>query len=75
MLGVLEDCHKLFMMSNLSQRYTIRLKFSNFSSHHYFQNRMFENLKYVFNMSSDAQIYVSRRVFVLFSRPRVATLL
>ena len=35
---------------------------------------MFANLKYAFNMSSDAQIHVSRRVCVLFSRPRVATL-
>ena len=35
---------------------------------------MFENLTYAFNMSSDAQIHVLRRVFVLFSRPRVATL-
>ena len=50
------------------------LKFSNFFIHHYFQNQMFENFKYAFNMSSDAQIHVSRRVCVLFSRPRVATL-
>ena len=35
---------------------------------------MFENFKYAFNMSSDAQIHVSRRVCVLFSSPRVATL-
>ena len=54
--------------------YTIRLKFSNFFIHHYFQNQMFANLKYAFNMSSDAQIHVSRRVCVLLSRPRVATL-
>ena len=54
--------------------YTIRLKFSNFFIHHYFQNQMFENFTYAFNMSSDAQIHVSRRVCVLFSRPRVATL-
>ena len=54
--------------------YTIRLTFSNFFIHHYFQNQMFANLKYAFNMSSDAQIHVSRRVCVLFSRPRVATL-
>ena len=54
--------------------YTIRLKSSNFFIHHYFQNQMFENLTYAFNMSSDAQIHVSRRVCVLFSRPRVATL-
>ena len=54
--------------------YTIRLKFSNFFTHHYFQNQMFEHFTYAFNMSSDAQIHVSRRVCVLFSRPRVATL-
>ena len=54
--------------------YTIRLKFSNFFIHQYFQNQMFENFKYAFNMSSDAQIHVSRRVSVLLSRPRVATL-
>ena len=35
---------------------------------------MFENVTYPFNMSSDAQIHVSRRVWVIFSRPRVATL-
>ena len=54
--------------------YTIRLKFSNFFIHHYFQNQMFENFTYAFNMSSDAQIHVSKRVCVLFSRSRVATL-
>ena len=54
--------------------YTIRLKFSNFFIYHYFQNQMFENFKYALNMSSDAQIHVSRRVCVLFSRPRVAAL-
>ena len=55
---------------------TIRLKFSNFFIHHYFQNQMFEKFAYAFNtcMSNDAQIHVSRRVCVLFSRPRVATL-
>ena len=55
-------------------KYTIRLKFSNFFIHHYFQNQMFENFTYAFNMSNDAQIHVSRRVRVLFSRPGVATL-
>ena len=55
-------------------KYTIRLKFSNFFIHHYFQNQMFENFAYAFNMSSDAQIHGSRRVCVLFSRPRSATL-
>ena len=35
---------------------------------------MFENFAYAFNMSNDAQIHVSRRVCVLFLRPRVATL-
>ena len=54
--------------------YTIRLKFSNFFIHHYFQNQMFEKFAYAFNMSNDAQIHVSRRVCVLFSRARVATL-
>ena len=53
---------------------TIRLKFSNFFIHHYFQNQMFENFTYSFNMSSDAQIHVSRRVCVLFLRPRDAML-
>ena len=52
----------------------MRLKFSNFVTHHYVQNQMFENLTYAFNMSSDAQIHVLRQVCVLFSRPRVATL-
>ena len=58
----------------MSSKYTIRLKFINFFIHHYFQIQMFENLTYAFNMSSDAQIHVSRRFCVLFSRPRVATL-
>ena len=35
---------------------------------------MLENFKYAFIMSSDAQIHVSRRVCMLFSRPRVAML-
>ena len=39
--------------------YTIRLKFSNFFIHHHFQNQMFENFTYAFNISSDAQIHVS----------------
>ena len=54
--------------------YTIRLKFSNFFIHHYFQNQMFENFTYALTMSSDAQIHVSTQVCMLFSRPRVATL-
>ena len=63
-----------FRVLVIAHIYTIRLKFSNFFIHHYFQNQMFENFTYAFNMSSDAQIHVSRRVCVLFSRPGVATL-
>ena len=40
-----------------------------------FSMKYLKKILYAFNMSSDAQIYVSRRVCVLFSRPRVATLL
>ena len=65
---------RLFHYETTPNKYTIRLKFSNFFIHHYFQNQMFENFTYAFNMSSDAQIHVSRRVCALFSRPRVATL-
>ena len=67
-------CSVFFANTTVRPNYTIRLKFSNFFIHHYFQIQMFENFKYAFNMSSDAQIHVSRRVCVLFSRPRVATL-
>ena len=35
---------------------------------------MFENFRYIFNMSNDAQIHVSRRVCALFSSPPVTTL-
>ena len=35
---------------------------------------MFEKFAYAFNMSNDAQIHFSRRICVLFSRARVATL-
>ena len=40
----------------------------------FFHNQMFVNFQYAFNISSDAQFYVSRRVYVLFLRPRFATL-
>ena len=40
--------------------------------HHYFHNKTFENFRYAFYMSSDAQIHVSSRVCLLFLRPGVA---
>ena len=57
-------------------KYTIRLTFSFFFIHHYFQNQKlkFENCRYAFKMSSDCKIHVSRRVCVFFSRQPVATL-
>ena len=38
------------MLSKVPGMYTIRLKFSNYFVHHYFENRMFENFRYDFNI-------------------------